>query len=207
MPMRYRIIGGVVGFAAAVALFVFVPRGNSVSRALELVEVQKDATGAWKIYRRQPTPHDSLERYTADGRRCLLWLVEPELPAPGPEPNPPAPMPGPVDGRFAVARFAFEQAKSVGRPQEAAALAAAFHQTAEKTRSDGLAGPAVINVLKAACNAVVLPPSRAAWSGVNGAIGAKLREFYGAAKLGSPGDWADCLDEISRGLQAAGTAG
>lgn len=121
---------------------------------------------------------------------------------PGPNP-PPQPLPGPEDGRFGMAVLTYNAAKAVNRPAEAVLLAGAFRKTAQETRDENLGILSILSRLRK--NTAVVPDeSKSYWQGCNDLLSSKLKSLYSAGKLSTANDWAECFEEIARGLEAAG---
>lgn len=127
----------------------------------------------------------------------------PPMPPTPPGPNPPAPNPGPEDGRFGVAKLAFNAGKSVNRPAECAALATAFRNAAKETRDKDLGVLSILSLLRRETGKAIPDSSRGYWESANSVLSSKLKSLYGDGRLGGSKDWADCFDEVAIGLEAA----
>ena len=110
----------------------------------------------------------------------------------------------PEDGRFGLAKEVYTATKSVGRPAEAKALAGAFSQTAEKVRQEDPSIWSILSWIKSASDEAIPDSSQETWADLQNKLSARLTSLYGSGQLASASDWADCFEEIARGLEAAG---
>ena len=214
MPSRKTLaIGATVAVLGLIAGGWLLWRGQKTPvPATQLVELRADGRGGWEVNQYRPTQRDWLERQTADGAQCFLWLSD-AAPGPGPNPGPgPTPPPGPnpppnpppvPDGRFGVAKIAYQAAREVNRPSEAAALAEAFDNAAAQVRA-GLSGTlAIIKACQTEINQAIPAASKPAWESAKNALNGAVRNLYGDGKLAADNDWADAFAEIATGLKAA----
>lgn len=127
-------------------------------------------------------------------------------PQPNPQPNPPSPPPSPEpdDGRFALAKVVYAEAKKVNRPLEAKAIGDALSRVADNCRSGKTSGVlATIRDLKAELGGAVPPESKPHWKACDELLNEKIRGLYLSAQLRSNTDWADCISEVAKGFHAA----
>lgn len=142
-------------------------------------------------------------------------------PSPVPTPTPPGPLPPvpspsptptePVDGRFAIARAVWKIASAVESPDRAAeaqALSLVFASVASQVAAGTLDGSLVnpqwrkVSLALTAGNKPIMSKHLTAWKSAAEQLSEAISTFYGDEKLKSNSDWADCLNEISSGLNA-----
>ena len=123
----------------------------------------------------------------------------PPDPQPPKPPEPPKPPPVVLAG---IAKIAFDEATKVNRPAECKKLAAAQGAIASAIRAGGLKdGAEILDAWRQANRAAV---EASAWQAWGLAMKREWEALQAAGKLNESEDFARVLDEVKRGLEAAG---
>lgn len=123
---------------------------------------------------------------------------EPE-PGPGPGPQPKPDDPTFDDGKYKLAKFAYDNAPQ-GRSQDAKALAASFRGIATQIGAGALKDPEAILKATKDANAKALGQQGSAWESWFVALQDKLFELSESGTLSSPEDFRTAWVELTAGL-------